>query len=53
MRPFTSRLADEVTLAVGDQVKVHQIFDDGWALVDKMTEGAAVQRGLVPIACLR
>lgn len=53
LRPFTSTLHDEVTLVPGDNVKVLQIFDDGWALVDKLAAGVAIQRGLCPLACLR
>ena len=44
-------MSDELTVAVDDEVKVLQIFDDGWALVEKIEPTPA--QGLIPLACLR
>jgi len=53
-------LADEMAVTVGDKVKVIRAFDDGWALVERVSEGmgaAAAQGkgtpGLIPIDCMR
>jgi len=54
-------LPDELAVTIGDSVKVIKVFDDGWALVEKMpgagevavmSEGKA-KRGLIPIDCMR
>ncbi|KAF9465387.1 hypothetical protein BDZ94DRAFT_1131869, partial [Collybia nuda] len=55
-RPFVPTLGDELAVAIGDSVKVLNIFDDGWAMVEKVPEGTEVvksQSGLIPIDCLR
>ncbi|RXW21359.1 hypothetical protein EST38_g4509 [Candolleomyces aberdarensis] len=58
LRPFTRSMPDELTVRPGDQVKVVQIFDDGWAVVDmpvppSSSSEARYERGLVPLGCLR
>ncbi|RXW22296.1 hypothetical protein EST38_g3554 [Candolleomyces aberdarensis] len=55
-RPFQPTLADELQVAVNDRVAVLEVFDDGWATVQKLQDGpsgSAQQKGLIPIACLR
>ncbi|KIJ64609.1 hypothetical protein HYDPIDRAFT_111987 [Hydnomerulius pinastri MD-312] len=54
-RPFTPSLEDELAVLPGDRVRVMQVFDDGWAFVEKMG-GAGLERndrGLIPVDCLR
>jgi hypothetical protein len=53
-------LGDEMSVAIGDKVKVIRSFDDGWALVERVSEGvdAATTQGkkkpgLIPIDCMR
>lgn len=57
LRPFTRSMPDELTVRPGDQVKVLQIFDDGWAIVDMVPSSSPIEaryeRGLVPLGCLR
>jgi hypothetical protein len=50
-RPFLPTMTDELGVEVDDEVKILQIFDDGWALVEK-AQGTP-QQGLIPLACLR
>ncbi|KAJ2928412.1 hypothetical protein H1R20_g8674, partial [Candolleomyces eurysporus] len=55
-RPFQPTLSDELQVAVDDRVAVLEVFDDGWATVQKLQDGpggSAQQKGLIPIACLR
>lgn len=61
-RPYEATLTDELEVTVGDSVRVMEIFDDGWAMVEKIVQnspkGKAPERvppptGLIPIACLR
>ncbi|KAG6809029.1 hypothetical protein H0H92_001910 [Tricholoma furcatifolium] len=62
-RPFVSTRHDELSVAVADRVKVIRLFDDGWALVEKLlafddivgTEGQNMHgaQGLIPIDCFR
>lgn len=47
-RPFVPNLSDELSVVIGDKVKIIKVFDDGWALVQKMTS-----KGLIPIDCMR
>ena len=53
-------LSDELPVVIGDRVKVIKVFDDGWAMVQKIVEdtksSAAKNRpqsGLIPIDCMR
>jgi len=48
-RPFIPHLHDELEVNIGDSVRIVQIFDDGWAFVEKISEG---EQGLVPVNCL-
>ena len=61
-RPFVPTLEDEVGVEPGEQVRILQLYDDGWTKVEKvksletskgkekMTEA---ETGLIPIDCLR
>lgn len=48
-RTFVPSLPDELSIAVGDQVRVLSVYDDGWALCEKSAGG---DRGVVPQECL-
>jgi hypothetical protein len=55
-RPFQPSLPDELEVAVGDRVAVLEVFDDGWAMAERIQDGPGgcpQQKGLIPIACLR
>jgi hypothetical protein len=60
-RPFVPTLSDEILVEVGDNVKILQMFDDGWSLVEKNPIFSAnlsekekkPQVGLIPIDCFR
>ena len=46
-RPFFPQMQDELEVNTGDFVRIVQIFDDGWALVQKSGE-----QGLIPLETL-
>lgn len=62
-RPFVPTREDEVGVEPNEQVRILQLFDDGWAKVEKVksfeaskgkeVEGTEVETGLIPIDCLR
>jgi hypothetical protein len=57
-RPFTPTLDDELSVLPGDRVRILQVFDDGWAFVEKMVGASFARndrndRGLIPVDCLR
>ncbi|KAK0243858.1 hypothetical protein EDD85DRAFT_177820 [Armillaria nabsnona] len=60
-RPFEPTLHDEISVSVGDRVRVLNVFNDGWAMVEKVPvesplgkgKQALPQAGLVPIDCFR
>ncbi|KAH8828790.1 hypothetical protein DL96DRAFT_1595598 [Flagelloscypha sp. PMI_526] len=52
LRPFAPTLADELRVDVGNQVKIQQVFDDGWVAVESTANGHA-EVGLIPVDCLR
>ncbi|SJL07878.1 uncharacterized protein ARMOST_11233 [Armillaria ostoyae] len=60
-RPFEPTLHDEISVSVGDRVRVLKVFNDGWALVEKIPvespsgkgKQTLPQAGLVPIDCFR
>ena len=63
-RPFQRTLQDELTVNVGEHIRILMTFDDGWAYVvkvptpgsgggDKDDASAADNKGLIPIDCLR
>ncbi|KAF8178000.1 hypothetical protein BJ912DRAFT_1063341 [Pholiota molesta] len=64
-RPFNPSLTDELRVAPDDGVRVLQTFDDGWALVEKVSSSSSASaadgtgaagnygKGLIPIDCLR
>jgi hypothetical protein len=62
-RLFIPQLQDELLVAAGDSVRIVQMFDDGWAMVQKIPpladkKGKArvvdeSDQGLIPIDCLR
>ena len=49
-RPFVPTLGDELAVKRGDQIRVLQCFDDGWAQIEKLETG---ETGLIPVDCLR
>lgn len=62
-RPFSPTRDDELGVSVEDTVKILRIFDDGWALVERVpgpddapprtgTE-TPLQAGLIPLDCFR
>ncbi|KAK0445694.1 hypothetical protein EV421DRAFT_284443 [Armillaria borealis] len=60
-RSFEPTLHDEISVSVGDRVRVLKVFNDGWALVEKIPvespsgkgKQTLPQAGLVPIDCFR
>ncbi|KAH7885460.1 hypothetical protein F5I97DRAFT_1393413 [Phlebopus sp. FC_14] len=52
-RPFAPTLDDELSVVPGDRVRIMQIFDDGWAFVEKFSGSTLPERGLIPVDCLR
>jgi hypothetical protein len=42
-------LPDELSISNGEQVRVLSVYDDGWALCEKVTSG---EKGVVPQECL-
>ena len=52
-RPFFPQLQDEMQVIIGDSVRIVQIFDDGWALVEKVSSTPHSDLGLIPLECLR
>ncbi|KAG6864887.1 hypothetical protein C0991_006574, partial [Blastosporella zonata] len=62
-RPFASTRDDELSVSVSDSVRVLKLFDDGWALVEKLPsfedllkkeyDSTSSVQGLIPIDCFR
>ena len=62
-RAFIPKLQDELLVVAGDSVRIMETFDDGWAMVqkisplaDKKGKARAVDesdQGLIPIDCLK
>ncbi|KAJ7738377.1 hypothetical protein B0H16DRAFT_1325420 [Mycena metata] len=52
-RPFEQTLQDEITVSVADQVKVLAVYDDGWAMIERISTGRGKTVGLIPIDCMR
>lgn len=60
-RPFTPNLEDELLVSMGDTVRILQVFDDGWALVERISVNTIAagdshgqqRRGLIPVDCFR
>ncbi|KAI5987732.1 hypothetical protein F5J12DRAFT_866582 [Pisolithus orientalis] len=60
-RPFAPNVEDELLVSLGDVVRIFQVFDDGWALVERISVNAVVagnphsqqRRGLMPVDCFR
>ncbi|KAI6043791.1 hypothetical protein EDC04DRAFT_2647085 [Pisolithus marmoratus] len=60
-RPFTPNMEDELLVSLGDVVRILQVFDDGWALVERTSVNTVVtgdlrsqqRRGLIPVDCFR
>lgn len=60
-RPFEQTLQDEISVRAGDQVKVLAIYDDGWAMIERVDMGKGKGKaaegqlgvGLIPIDCMR
>ncbi|KAG5644322.1 hypothetical protein DXG03_008680 [Asterophora parasitica] len=56
LRPFISTRPDELSVGISDRIRVKGIFDDGWALVERLPSSdtsAAGVTGLIPIDCFR
>ncbi len=57
-RTFVPTLDDELSVAIGDRIRVLEVFDDGWAMVEKIPERngkgkeVVLEPGLIPIDCL-
>ena len=49
-RPFVPTMGDEMAVKPGDEVRIVQRFDDGWAVAENVATGA---HGHIPIDCLR
>ena len=49
-RPFLPSMDDEMAVAPGEEVRILNRFDDGWAIAEKVATG---KQGLMPIDCLR
>jgi hypothetical protein len=45
-------LHDELSVILGNAVHVVEVFDDGWAYMEKKS-GSKPEKGLIPIDCLR
>ncbi|KAJ7160219.1 hypothetical protein C8R46DRAFT_905702 [Mycena filopes] len=52
-RPFEQTLQDEISVQVADQVKVLAVYDDGWAMIERISLGRGKAVGLIPIDCMR
>ncbi|RDB14773.1 hypothetical protein Hypma_016528 [Hypsizygus marmoreus] len=61
-RPYIPSRPDELRVSIADSVKVLQLFDDGWAVVEKIpsfdeilskADQTKPTRGLIPIDCFR
>ncbi|TFK34182.1 hypothetical protein BDQ12DRAFT_613939 [Crucibulum laeve] len=66
-RPFVPTLNDELAVSIGERVKIVYLFDDGWAMVERLAslapgdakgkskyvEEIGGEQGLIPIDCLR
>lgn len=50
-RPYTATMPDELSVTPGIRVKVVKVYDDGWAMVQKLD--SSTSRGLIPLDCLR
>jgi hypothetical protein len=48
-RTFVPSLPDELSISNGEQVRIISIYDDGWALCEKVSSG---DKGVVPQECL-
>jgi hypothetical protein len=51
-RTFVPTLPDELSIQTGEQVRIVNRYDDGWAHVERMKSGAGVESGVVPLECL-
>ncbi|KAG6864046.1 hypothetical protein C0991_000681 [Blastosporella zonata] len=62
-RPFVTTHFDELSVSIADSIRVLQVFDDGWALVEKLppfeeilkteSNGTGRVQGLIPLDCFR
>ncbi|KAG8857579.1 hypothetical protein FRB96_005597 [Tulasnella sp. 330] len=53
VRTFVPSLPDELSIQTGEQVRIVNRYDDGWAHVERMRSGAGVESGVVPLECLQ
>ena len=48
-RTFVPSLPDELSISNGEQVRILSVYDDGWALCERVSNG---EKGVVPQECL-
>jgi hypothetical protein len=46
---FITTLSDELNIKMGEKIRVLTVYDDGWALCEKLTSG---EQGMAPMECL-
>lgn len=49
-KPYARRLGDELTICIGEKVKIMSLHTDGWATVQTLQDGAI---GVIPLMCIR
>lgn len=52
VRTFMPSLPDELPVQPGEQVRLIEKYDDGWAFCERLRGGAGTESGVVPIECL-
>lgn len=50
IKPYVKRLNDEITVCIGEEVKILKSHSDGWATVKLATSSEV---GVIPLMCLR
>lgn len=50
IKPYVKRLNDEITVCIGEKVKILKFHSDGWATVKMVTSDDS---GVIPLMCLR
>jgi len=52
---YSPQLPDELPLTIGERIRVIEVFEDGWAMVERVGPGASggmMEKGVVPAECL-
>ncbi|KZP01040.1 hypothetical protein CALVIDRAFT_559699 [Calocera viscosa TUFC12733] len=52
---YSPQLPDELPLTIGERVRVIEVYEDGWAMVERVGPGPAggmMEKGVVPAECL-